>query len=162
MEFSVPCECGQNVTVSEGAAGTEVNCPCGRIIHVPSLGMLRQHSILHAEVPSIKGKGYSTGQIILVTIGVIVFGGISLFGLLISFEGGNGLTPVAYLVAQAGQLWLLVLIVRECKPDAIFYALVIPFFTWYFGFQRWDIAKVPLLLNVGGFLLFLSPAYMRT
>jgi len=46
MEFSLPCECGQHVTVSEGAAGTDIPCKCGRTVHVPSLGMLRQYSVL--------------------------------------------------------------------------------------------------------------------
>jgi len=161
MEFSVPCECGQHVTVSEGTAGTDVICRCGRTVHVPSLGNLRQYSILHVEAAS-PGRGrYSTAQIILVVVGVIVFGGLFILGFLISLAGGNGFALVGYLVGQAGQIWLLFLIVRECKPDAIFYALVIPFFTWYFGYQRLDIAKVPLLLSVAGFLLCLASAIGR-
>jgi hypothetical protein len=59
------------------------------------------------------------------------------------------------LLAQVGQIWLLVLIVRECQPDAIICAVVIPFFTWYFAYQRWDIAKWAFFCNVGGSLLLL-------
>jgi hypothetical protein len=54
-----------------------------------------------------------------------------------------------------GQVWLLILIVRECNPDAFFYALMIPFFTWYFTYQRWDMAKRPFIIHVGGLLMHL-------
>ena len=41
MEFSVSCDCGQSITVSEGSAGSNQKCPCGKIIQVPSLAKLR-------------------------------------------------------------------------------------------------------------------------
>jgi hypothetical protein len=79
---------------------------------------------------------------------------VFLVGCLLSFRAG-GIAGSAYLVAQVGQIWLLVLIIRECHSDAVFYALVIPFFTWYFALQRWDIAKWALVCNMGGILLML-------
>jgi hypothetical protein len=36
MEYPLPCACGDNVTVTEAAAGTTVTCSCGRAIDVPS------------------------------------------------------------------------------------------------------------------------------
>lgn len=41
MEFTISCECGTKHTVSEGAAGTRISCPCGRSINVGSLAQLR-------------------------------------------------------------------------------------------------------------------------
>lgn len=43
-EFQVRCECGGSVAVSEGAAGTRVECPCGRMVAVPSLACLREEA----------------------------------------------------------------------------------------------------------------------
>ncbi len=36
MEYPLPCACGGTLTVTEAAAGTTVNCSCGRAIEVPS------------------------------------------------------------------------------------------------------------------------------
>jgi hypothetical protein len=41
MEFQVRCECGRAAVVTEGDAGAQVPCPCGRSIAVPSLVALR-------------------------------------------------------------------------------------------------------------------------
>jgi hypothetical protein len=40
MEHRVPCDCGGYVTVDERAAGTTVECTCGRTVRVPSLRKL--------------------------------------------------------------------------------------------------------------------------
>ena len=157
MEFYVPCECGQHLAVSEGAAGTEIGCTCGRTVHIPSLGALREHSLLQDEAPSPPRPRYSAGQFVLLVVGMIAFGSVFIFGLSLSLAGGN-LMGIGWLAYQLAQIWLIILIARECHPDAIFYALMIPFFTWYFGYQRWDIAKVPLLFSVGGFLWSLVTA----
>lgn len=92
-------------------------------------------------------------QRVLVALGVVVFTAIVIVGGLASFKAG-GLVVVGYWLAQVGQICLLVLIVRECQPDAIACAFLIPFFTWYFACQRWDIAKWAFFCNVGGTLLF--------
>jgi hypothetical protein len=41
MDFRVPCECGQDVVVSERSAGARVECACGREVRVPALHELR-------------------------------------------------------------------------------------------------------------------------
>ncbi len=51
MEFDVRCDCGEYVTVSEGAAGARVPCPCGRTVAVPSLADLRKQAGLAAYKP---------------------------------------------------------------------------------------------------------------
>jgi hypothetical protein len=42
MQVCLSCECGKQIPVSEGAAGTSLSCDCGRTIRVPSLGELRR------------------------------------------------------------------------------------------------------------------------
>jgi hypothetical protein len=89
------------------------------------------------------------GKAALWVLGVLVFGAIAVLGSRWSFRVG----PVAgcgYLIEMAGYLGLLVLVIRECRPDAILFALVVPFFLWYFAWQRWDVAKWPFLVNIVG------------
>jgi hypothetical protein len=45
------------------------------------------------------------------------------------------------------------LVVRECDRGAIVLALVVPFFTRYFAYLRWDVAKWPFLISVAGVLV---------
>ncbi|MCI0682149.1 MAG: hypothetical protein L0Y71_08600 [Gemmataceae bacterium] len=40
--IALACECGQQVVVTEGMAGTSVQCACGRTVAVPSYGELRR------------------------------------------------------------------------------------------------------------------------
>ncbi len=51
MDYYVPCECGNEVPVSEGAAGASLRCDCGRTISVPSLDELRRQSGRTAPAP---------------------------------------------------------------------------------------------------------------
>src|SRR5262245_54850224 len=44
MYFRLPCECGKEVTVSEGAAGVSLPCACGREVLVPDLAELRRRA----------------------------------------------------------------------------------------------------------------------
>jgi hypothetical protein len=41
MDFRINYDCGKSVTVTEGAAGARMLCPCGRTITVPSVKDLR-------------------------------------------------------------------------------------------------------------------------
>jgi len=43
MKYLVACECGNQLAVTEGMAGSTAPCPCGRSVAVPSLRTLRQH-----------------------------------------------------------------------------------------------------------------------
>ena len=42
MGFSIRCTCGRDVPFHAGQAGTEVACPCGLVVPVPSLGEIRE------------------------------------------------------------------------------------------------------------------------
>src|SRR5712692_6981458 len=44
MDFHLSCECGESVTVTEAAAGREIDCDCGRTIKVPSFRELRERA----------------------------------------------------------------------------------------------------------------------
>lgn len=52
MDYQIPCGCGQVLTVTEGSAGSQATCACGRQVAVPSLGGLRQLAGLPAPRPS--------------------------------------------------------------------------------------------------------------
>jgi len=92
------------------------------------------------------------GQVALWVVGTVAVGILVVVGSLWSFAVG-GVAGFGYLLAMAGQLWLLGLMVRECQPDAIVLAFLIPFFTWYFAWQRWDVASLPFLLSVVGLVV---------
>jgi hypothetical protein len=44
MQLHVPCECGEDVPVTEGEAGSRTTCRCGRTLVVPSLRELRRQA----------------------------------------------------------------------------------------------------------------------
>jgi hypothetical protein len=48
MDFRISCSCGHSITVTEGAAGRAIDCPCGRVIKVPSFKEMR----LQAGLPA--------------------------------------------------------------------------------------------------------------
>jgi hypothetical protein len=69
MEFQVPCECGKDLTVSEAAADSRRQCPCGREVLIPSLKEMRLKAGLPAyNIPPEKliehmlGKGEVPGD----------------------------------------------------------------------------------------------------
>lgn len=41
MDYQLTCRCGNHLSVSEGAAGSQLPCSCGRMINVPTLRELR-------------------------------------------------------------------------------------------------------------------------
>ena len=50
MHFRLQCECGQAVSVTEGAAGLSLPCTCGRNIQVPAFAELRGRAA-SGEIP---------------------------------------------------------------------------------------------------------------
>jgi hypothetical protein len=56
MDFHFPCECGRQLSVTEGTADGALQCVCGRAVKVPSLGELRRHFAVEAEAPSAARK----------------------------------------------------------------------------------------------------------
>lgn len=52
MQYQLDCECGDQVSVGEGAAGSTRECRCGRTLVVPSLDELRRQAGLRPpELP---------------------------------------------------------------------------------------------------------------
>src|SRR5581483_2345095 len=140
MQYRLSCECGRELIVSEGSAGASVACACGASVKVPSLGALRSQGPAQQATEAPIRKEPSFGRFLLLLVGLMVFGFSCLTGLLGTATGGGPLTASAYLFAQGGQIWLLILIDRECPTVALFYALVIPFFFFFFCFfftNRW-------------------------
>src|SRR5262245_9265289 len=71
MVFHLRCECGEYVPVSEGAAGAQVPCPCGRTIAVPSLADLRKQAGLptpRASAALVIDNMLARGQLPTVTL----------------------------------------------------------------------------------------------
>ncbi len=89
------------------------------------------------------------GEDVLWFAGRLLFGSL-VFGVGIWSFAAGGLIGFGVLLAIAGHLWLLLLMVRECQAGAIILYRYIPFFIWYFAWQRWDVAKWPFLINVLG------------
>jgi hypothetical protein len=52
VEFRLRCECGNEIVVTEGSAGADVRCDCGRVVAVPGLKQLRLQAGLPAYDPS--------------------------------------------------------------------------------------------------------------
>ena len=70
----------------------------------------------------------------------------------------TGACVVSLFAAIGCQIWLILLIMRG-NPVLALVALVVPFFTWYFAFQNWDIAKKPFLGTIAGLVLWLIFAF---
>lgn len=51
MKYTLQCECGQEVTVSAGDAGSTVNCACGKAVPVPGLSELKRTSHARTSTP---------------------------------------------------------------------------------------------------------------
>jgi hypothetical protein len=154
MAFAMRCTCGQRVEVTEGMASTSVPCPCGRTLSVPSLGELRQLYPQTEEPPDPSETSQVAARVVVFVLMAVVLGSLALIIGMVAVNGG-GLSLVGYGVFLFGYIWLLLQIARVCPPSALIMVLVVPFFNWYYAFQRWDIAKWPFLCNVGGLVLLL-------
>ena len=152
MGYEVTCTCGKVLSVSEGMAGSSMPCGCGRAVSVPSLSELRRQEVTEPHPVRSRKPRSTADKVFGYFVGTVLVGALIVLGTLLSFAAGS-LAGLGYLVAMLGQVWLLVLVIRECDRRAIILALVIPFFTWYFAYQRWDVAKWPLLINVAGVLV---------
>jgi hypothetical protein len=153
MELRLSCECGREITVTEGSAGAAIQCGCGHNLRVPPFrkpfAMLAQ---LHDAVAYDR---YPPQMLAILLAGIYVLGSIFLGDALLWVASGR-FERIGYAVALGGQIWLMFLLVSECHPEAIVWSLLIPFYTWYFAYRRWDIAKWAFVCNVGGLLLILA------
>jgi hypothetical protein len=155
MAFAIHCPCGQRLEVTEGMAGTAVPCPCGSMVRVPSFGELRRLHPQSEEPPDSSEREQAIAQVVSFALAAVVFVTLTIVeGLTVA--NGGWLSVAGYGIAMCGQLLLLFQIVRVCSPSAIVLALLLaPFFSWYYAFRRWDLAKWPFLCNVGGLVIML-------
>jgi uncharacterized paraquat-inducible protein A len=81
MAVLLSCECGNQISVSEGAAGASIQCAeCRHAIKVPSLGEMRQLTNIDdsAECPSAghqlpHQRAASVAAALLIGFGAVVF-----------------------------------------------------------------------------------------
>ena len=59
MPFSIDCNCGNQLSVSAAKAGGEVECACGCVLGVPSLGQMKRGVTTPSSVTMPDG---STGE----------------------------------------------------------------------------------------------------
>jgi hypothetical protein len=147
MTFVIDCACGHRLRVTEGDAGATVPCACGRAIAVPSLRELRDFPV-EAEAVPYESAARRALRIALLAAAVTVFAGVALL-LSAAATAYGGLYGLGDFLALVGQIWLLVQIARVCDRVALILALIVPFFTWYYAFQRWDIARWPFASPFG-------------
>jgi hypothetical protein len=155
MAFAIHCYCGRRLEVTEGMASTSVQCPCGRTLQLPSLGELRQRYPETEEPPDPSEGVRATARVVLIALGATVFGAIALIIGMMVVAAGGGLLVIGYGLYVFGRIWLLLQIVLVCAPSAIVLVFVVPFFDWYYAFQRWDIARWPFLCHLVGLVLML-------
>ena len=147
------CECGRAITVWEGSADVEFRCDCGRKIKVPPF---RKPSVKFGErYDALSEDADSPEMVVPFIMGIHLLATVFLGVAFVSLASAS-VWATGYTLALAGQIWLVYLIIRECHPEAIVWTLLIPCFTWYFAFQRWDIAKWAFLCNLGGVTLFVT------
>lgn len=54
QQFLLPCECGNQLVVTPAQAGRRIDCDCGRVVAVPTLGGLRQLAPVKESTPEAR------------------------------------------------------------------------------------------------------------
>jgi hypothetical protein len=159
MEFLLGCECGNPIHVTEGMCGTTVRCACGHELTVPSFGELRRSAAPSVRLEENPQKRSPVEIALLAAAAVLFFGLMAVYGATVFAAGGAA--PFLYFVSLVGHVWLLIQIARDCAPDAFALALLVPVVTWIYGFKRFEVAWLPLLLSVGGWVGTLIATFPR-
>jgi hypothetical protein len=114
--------------------------------------------VLIKTLPPVREKQerceYDPEWLVLYSIALFSLGTVFLGATLMKFAHAP-LLMTGLTVFLVSQVWLVCLIVRECHPEALLWTLLIPFFPWYFAYQRWDIAKWGFAFSTGGLVMFL-------
>lgn len=99
MEYLLPCECGQKITVAAGQAGQDVTCQCGKTSHVPPLRKLAE---LDRVVKTETGnRNWSSAQrVAFVTIASIAV--VLMTSLAYLVAGSSSTGPAAALLLERG------------------------------------------------------------
>jgi hypothetical protein len=105
MQVCLTCECGKEVPVSEGAAGTSLACDCGRSIRVPSLGELRRR-VAGGDMPYVPTQRSPQAPPIVKEFLHICGGCIFLLGAALFIGNVTGLFPTVpfagYIIMAVG------------------------------------------------------------
>lgn len=66
MQFTIRCQCGQEIAVEAAQAGTEVPCACGQLCAVPSLRELQGYAAAGtvADAVDVLSSQFSTDQVL--------------------------------------------------------------------------------------------------
>jgi hypothetical protein len=156
------CDCGNEVIVSEGMAGSSMSCECGRTLIVPGFAEMKRMAAGSGRLAKRQlGQGSVEEQVRLhpwafgLGIGWIFLSGFPL--LVLTLNDGRALAALGMVLWLGGLFWLFTLIFMG-NPVAAFLTLVPvigPFLIFRFLFDHWSIAKWPLLCHMTGVFLFL-------
>jgi hypothetical protein len=89
MKYLLPCSCGESVAIEISQAGQSVRCPCGNMLDVPTMRLIRQLPPADAS-PShkrLRDRSWSLTQRLLFAGGLAIFvGGLGIAGI---FQAGR-------------------------------------------------------------------------
>jgi hypothetical protein len=102
MGYVLRCECGELLSVSDGMAGTQKACPCGRTIAVPALGELRRSAM--PDVRKSPAASSASGPAWIVQ--AVVLGSVTAIVLALAVVFGSFAVPGLGLLL-VGRFWML-------------------------------------------------------
>jgi hypothetical protein len=165
MDFFLECACGKQVVATEGMAGTEVACTCGRLVAVPTLGELRRSRgmsdprALSEETEDLYGGSAQAGAMVVYTLVVVGVCALAFFVAIVTFSAGGVVPTLGVVLLYGSQLWLFTLIYPG-NPLAGLIVLFVPLVGSVMAIQflidHWSIARWPLFVQVAGFFLWLT------
>lgn len=141
MEYNVPCDCGQSLTVRAGDAGASKLCVCGRELQVPPLSVLRRTPSLSNVTEKQASSGIGASALFVVTVIIAIIAGL---------QSPSLLLPIGALTFLVGRVWFAMQIVGEMAPANALIVLFVPFMPTFFFFQRFDITWKPFLYSLMG------------
>jgi hypothetical protein len=93
--YRVPCQCGKELTVSAGQAGSQIPCECGAIVDIPTIRELRRFAQATGDASAAPGRkkaelqasqeDYARTALALVGAGLLLLG-LVIFGSLFLFQ----------------------------------------------------------------------------
>jgi Domain of unknown function (DUF1922) len=167
VKLLLQCSCGEHLIATEGMAGSQIACVCGRRVPVPSLDEMRRRTgevgdedIVSAVVSDEPLQQPHTLLIYGLAVGWMCFAGLPL--LLVSIHAGGAAAAMGAVLWIAGNVWLFTQIFSG-NPVAALVVLVIPivgpFLAFQFIIDHFLIARWPLLCQVAGLFLWLAGVF---
>src|SRR5262249_6911290 len=131
MEFPLRCACGKRVVATDGMAGTQIPCVCGRHVRVPSLGEMRRQSpgyVAEEAAESAAGPAEPLRPAPAVVVYGLAVAWVCLAGqplVLLSFLHVGPVAGAGALLLVVGQVWLFTQIFVG-NPFAALMVLLVP------------------------------------